>query len=51
VSLHDQIGQKQVIEDYVRSVVYSNSEQTIRRWRTEDKEYVIEKLSERANGM
>jgi NACHT domain len=51
VSLHDQSGQKKDIEDYVRSVVYSNSEQIMRRWRMEDKELVIETLSERADGM
>jgi hypothetical protein len=51
VSLHDQSGQKQDIEDYVKSVVYSNSEPIMRRWRTEDKELVVEVLSERADGM
>jgi hypothetical protein len=51
VSLHDQSGQKQDIADYVRSVVYSDSEPIMRRWRKEDKEHVIETLSERANGM
>ena len=51
VSLHDQSGQKEDIADYVRSVVYSKSEQIMRRWRTEDKEFVIESLSERADGM
>jgi NACHT domain len=51
VSLHDQTGQKEDIADYIRSVVYSNSEQIMRRWRTEDKELVIETLSERADGM
>ena len=51
VSLHDQRGQKEDIADYVRSVVYSNSEQIMRRWRTEDKELVIKLLSERADGM
>ena len=51
VSLHDQSGQKKDIADYVRSVVYSSSEQIMRRWRTEDKELVIETLSERADGM
>ena len=51
VSLHDQSGQKEDIADYVRSVVYSKSEQIMRRWRTEDKELVIESLSERADGM
>ena len=51
VSLHDQSGQKQDIVDYVKSVVYSNSEPIMRRWRTEDKELVVEVLSERADGM
>jgi hypothetical protein len=51
VSLHDQTGQKQDIEDYVKSVVYSDSEPIMRRWRTEDKELVVEVLSERADGM
>ncbi len=51
VSLHDQSGQKKDIEDYVRSVVYSESELIMRRWRTEDKELVIKTLSERADGM
>ena len=51
VSLHDQSGQRQDIEDYVRSVVYSDSQQIMRRWRIEDKELVIRTLSERADGM
>jgi len=51
VSLHDQSGQKDDIAQYVRSVVYSDSEQIMRRWRIEDKELVIETLSERAGGM
>ena len=51
VSLHDEIGQKEDIADYVRSVVYSDSEQIIRRWRTDDKELAIKMLSERADGM
>jgi len=51
VSLHDQSGQKKDIADYIRSVVYSDSEQIMRRWRKEDKELVIKTLSERADGM
>jgi hypothetical protein len=49
VSLHDETGQKQDIIDYVTSVVHSNN--TMRRWRNEDKELVIKTLSEKANGM
>jgi hypothetical protein len=51
VSLHDQNGQKKDIEDYVKSVIYSNSESIMRRWRTEDKELAVEVLCERADGM
>src|ERR1700760_4857925 len=51
VSLHDQSGQKKDIVEYVKSVVYSNSEPIMGRWRTEDKELVIQVLSERADGM
>ncbi len=51
VSLHYQSGQKKDIEDYVRSVVYSNSEPIMRRWKKEDKELVIETLSERADSL
>jgi hypothetical protein len=51
VSLHEQSRQKQDIADYVRSVVYSNSEPIIRRWKKEDKDLVIEIISERADGM
>ena len=51
VSLHDQSGQKKDIEDYVRSIVYSDSEPIMRRWRKEDKELVIETLSKGADGM
>ena len=51
VCLHDQTGQKEDIADYIRSVVYSDSESIMMRWRTEDKELVIETLSNMANGM
>jgi hypothetical protein len=51
VSLQDESGQMKDIADYVRSVVYSGSGKFMRRWRHEDKEHVIETLSERADGM
>ncbi|KAH9165746.1 hypothetical protein EDB89DRAFT_1818485, partial [Lactarius sanguifluus] len=51
VSLQDESGQKKDIANYVRSVVYSGSGKFMRRWRPEDKEHVIETLSERADGM
>jgi hypothetical protein len=51
VSLHDQTGQQNDIKDYVRSVVYSNSEPIMRRWRKEDKELVVETLTNLADGM
>ena len=49
ISLHDQDGQKQDILDYIKSVVYSDRKTL--RWRPEEKEYVIEVLSQKANGM
>ena len=52
VSLHDETGQTEDIIDYVRSVVYSDSEETMmKRWRGEDKKMVLETLSEKADGM
>ena len=49
VSLHEESGQKKDIIDYVTSVVHSDPK--MRRWRDEDKNLVIETLSERADGM
>jgi hypothetical protein len=51
VSLHDQTGQKEDIADYVRSIVYSNSDTNMKRWKKEDKEIVVKTLAERADGM
>ena len=51
VSLQDEHGQKKDIADYVRSVVYSSSAKFMRRWRKEEKEDVIETLSEKVDGM
>jgi hypothetical protein len=52
VSLHDESGQKEDIVDYVKSVVYSDSDETMmKRWREEDKKMVVETLSEKADGM
>jgi hypothetical protein len=49
VSLHDEDGQKEDITDYIRSIV--KSDKKIMRWREEDKELVVETLSNRADGM
>jgi hypothetical protein len=49
MSLHEESGQKRDIVDYIRSVVYSDKK--MKRWRAEDKELVIETLSDRADGM
>ena len=51
VSLHDESGQRDDIVDYVKSVVYSDAETMMKRWREEDKEMVVETLSEKADGM
>jgi hypothetical protein len=49
VSLHDENGQKQDITDYVSYVVRSDN--TMGRWREEDKDLVIKTLSEKVDGM
>ena len=51
VSLHDESGQKTDIAHYVRSIVNSTPSTAIRRWRVDDKNLVIETLTERADGM
>ncbi|KAH9985039.1 hypothetical protein BJV74DRAFT_886357 [Russula compacta] len=49
VSLHEEGGQKEDINSYVRSFVHKD--RSMRRWREEDREVVVTILSERANGM
>jgi hypothetical protein len=49
VILHEESGQKQDIIDYVNSVV--NTDPKMKRWRTEDKELVIEVITTKAQGM
>ena len=49
ISLHDESGQTQDINDYVTSVV--RSDERMKRWRDGDKTMVIDKLTERADGM
>jgi hypothetical protein len=51
VSLHDESGQKEDIADYVNSIIYSDAETMMKRWREEDKIMVVESLSEKADGM
>ena len=49
VSLHDESGQKQDIEDYIKSVVNTNPRN--RRWKAGDKQLVIDVLTNKADGM
>ena len=49
ISLHDEGGQRKDIVEFVTSVV--RTDKNMRRWREEDKELVINTLSERADGM
>ena len=49
VSLHDESGQKKDILDYVSTVV--NSDRKMRKWRAQERQLVIDTLSERADGM
>ncbi len=49
VSLHDEIGQKQDIIYYVTFVV--RSDRRMKRWQDDDKDAIIENLTEKADGM
>ncbi|KAI9449035.1 hypothetical protein BJY52DRAFT_1228000 [Lactarius psammicola] len=49
LSLHDESGQKQDINNYITFVVHSD--RRMRKWRDDDKDAVIETLTEKADGM
>ena len=49
ISLHDESGQKQDIVRYVNSIVHTDA--IMERWRTEDKDLVINVLTRKADGM
>jgi hypothetical protein len=49
VSLHGESGQKEDIVNYIKWFINSNSK--AQKWRKEDKELVLERLSEGADGM
>ena len=49
VSLHDERGQKEDIENYIKSVV--NTNRNMRRWRPEHRQLVIDVLTRRVDGM
>jgi len=49
VSIHDERGQMEDIENYIRSIV--NTDPRNRRWKQEDKQLVIDVLTKRADGM
>jgi hypothetical protein len=51
VSLHEESGQQKDIVDYVNSVVFSESETMMKKWREDDKKMVVESLAEKADGM
>ena len=49
VSLHDERGQKEDIENYIKSIV--NTDRKMRKWTSMHKRLVIDVLTERADGM
>ena len=49
LSLHDESGQRQDITYYATSVV--RSDKKMKRWRDDEKDMVIEKLTAKADGM
>jgi hypothetical protein len=49
ISLHDESGQLEDIENYIKSVVTKDTRN--RKWKAEDKELVIDMLTRNADGM
>jgi len=49
IFLQEETGQQEDITNYIKWFV--NSDPKARKWREQDKKLVIEKLSERADGM
>jgi hypothetical protein len=49
ISLHEESGQKEDIIEYIKFVV--RSDRDMRRWKEEDKQLVVDTLSEKADGM
>ena len=49
ISLHDEGGQKEDISSYIMSAVHADRK--MRRWRSGDKQLVIDTLSDKADGM
>jgi hypothetical protein len=49
ISLHDEIGQKKDIIEYINDFILSDKK--MRKWRKEDQQLVIDALSEKADGM
>jgi hypothetical protein len=49
VSLHDEVGQRNDIVDYVKSIV--ESDPRMGRWREEDRQLVVTTLTRKADGM
>ena len=51
VSLHNESGQNEDIAEYIKSVVHSPADTLMKRWKKDDKDLVIQTLTERADGM
>jgi hypothetical protein len=49
VSLHDEIGQIEDIDNYIKSIV--NTDLKLRSWKAQDKQLVIDVLTKNADGM
>ena len=49
ISLHDEIGQKEDILEYIKSVV--RFDRKMRRWKEDDKQLLVDTLSDKADGM
>jgi hypothetical protein len=51
ISIQEQEGQKEDIDQYIKDVVYANSDTLMGRWDMKMKNMVIDTLSKKADGM
>ena len=49
ISLHDETGQKEDIDKYIKYVVYSD--RNMQRWNEDDRQLVVVTLLDKADGM
>jgi hypothetical protein len=51
ISIQEQMGQKEDIDQYIKDMVYAKSDTLMRRWDNKTKNKVVDALTEKADGM